>query len=88
MEVLEPYVDFKELEKTDENFKSALLEWSQKTNTKIQFVHKKIVKEKGHYFEVELILPNGLKFLSSAKTKKMAEQQAAEQALKALPNVK
>ena len=75
------HLDMEDLIKKDENFKSALLEWSQKEYKKITWGHKqnplKIFQNSRPYFmlmEKKWCSANG-------KSKKIAEQLAAEIAL-------
>jgi ribonuclease III len=83
--ILMKYLDIDTIEKQNDNFKSIILEWSQKLNHEIEFVQlSKIKNDKRDYFKMALIV-NGEQ-ISSAEdfNKKSAEQRAAELAVEIL----
>jgi ribonuclease-3 len=74
-------LDLDELENTENNFKSRLIEWSQKEKIEIEFRHKKEVKSSGkNIHSIELFIDG--KIVSKAKdfSIKGAEQSAAQKA--------
>ena len=74
----------------DKNFKSAILELSQGTG--LGAPHYNLIKEEGpdhdRTFTVEVIVNESRYGMGSGKTKKAAEQAAAEQAYERLKNEK
>lgn len=73
------YVDFDNLLSTEYNYKSKILEWSQKHNRKITFEHIQ-TNDDGHkkQFIVQLMLDDEPQTQGTDFTKKQAEQIAAE----------
>ncbi len=81
-------LDLDELENTETNFKSRLIEWSQKEKIEIEFRHKKEVKGSGkNVHSIELFVDN--KLVSRAKdfSIKGAEQTAAEKACEKIKGI-
>ena len=79
------HIDMVELEKTDFNFKSKLINWAQSNKMICEF---KIIEEKKAtnrtLYEIGAYLNSELKGKGENFNKKQAEQQAAEDACKAL----
>ena len=78
-------LDMEELENTDDNYKSQLLEWSQKSSKMIEF--KLLSKSKEHgrdRFKMAVSIDEKLISEGEAFNKKAAEQKAAQLALKKL----
>jgi ribonuclease-3 len=72
------YMDIEHLINTEVNFKSKVIEWAQKNKTEIEFVtHEKIVNNQS-VFEAFLYLKGEEKTEGMGKSKKVAEQAAAE----------
>ncbi len=71
-------VDLDELEKTETNFKSRLIEWSQKEKIEIEFKHRQEMKGKKGIHHIDLFVDG--KSIAQAKdfSIKGAEQLAAE----------
>ena len=83
--LLRKYLDIHELETFDDNYKSQLLEWSQKQGKQISY--KVIVKykfEKRDRFKVAALLDGEKIAVADDFNKKSAEQMASEKALIAL----
>jgi ribonuclease-3 len=83
--ILRKFVNVDELESTDDNFKSQLLEWCQKHTKEIDFkVLEKFKTDKRDRFKIAVILDG--KEICSAEdfNKKSAEQMAAGLAMKEL----
>jgi ribonuclease-3 len=81
------YVDMDELENTETDFKSKLIEWAQKEKKSIEFR----VMEEARYaddktFLMGIFIDQVLKAEASHYSKKRAEQMAAEKTLAALNN--
>ena len=73
-------VDLDELEKTETNFKSRLIEWSQKEKIEIDFKHHQETKGKKGIHHIDLYVDGKLIAKSKDFSIKGAEQIAAEMA--------
>jgi ribonuclease-3 len=79
------HLDIEELEQKDDNYKSQLLEWSQKTSKMIEFKLVSKSKAQGRdRFRMAVSIDEELISEGEAFNKKAAEQKAAHQALKRL----
>jgi ribonuclease-3 len=80
--LLQVHVDLDTLVLTDHNYKSKVIAWAQKNRKNLQFV---LVSEKrvksGREFVVQLLLEGDVCGEGLGKTKKQAEQMAAQEAL-------
>ena len=76
------YVDMDELENTESDFKSKLIEWAQKEKHSLEF---KVMEEarfaENKTFLIGVFIDNDLKGQASHYSKKRAEQMAAEKVL-------
>jgi ribonuclease III len=80
--ILRKYLDIHELESYDDNYKSQLLEWSQKNGKNV--VYKVIAKykfDKRDRFKVAVLVDNQKIATADDYNKKSAEQTASEKAL-------
>lgn len=82
------YVDIDELENTETDFKSKLIEWAQKEKKSIEFK----VMEEARYaedktFQVGVFIDHTIQAEASHYSKKRAEQMASEKAYNALISV-
>lgn len=78
------YMDIEHLINTEVNFKSKVIEWAQKNKTEIEFVtHEKIVNNQS-VFHSFLNLKGEEKAEGMGKSKKTAEQAAAEKFFQSL----
>ncbi len=80
--ILRKYLDIHELESYDDNYKSQLLEWSQKNGKNV--VYKVIAKykfDKRDRFKVAVLVDNQKIATADDYNKKSAEQTASERAL-------
>lgn len=81
--IIKFHVDIEELENTEKNFKSKLIEWAQREKKSIEFV---ISDEKetrrGRLFEITVRIDGEDMGVGSDFSKKQAEQTAAEKTLK------
>jgi len=83
--VREYQLDIEQLSKEDLDYKSRLLEWGQKNNTKIEFVHSGTEKEGNNLiFNIEAKVDGETLGTAQMHKKKKAEQEAAKQALEKL----
>ena len=78
--ILHNYSDLKKLEKTDENFKSILLEWSQSKGVSLSF-DTKLKENSKKLFSSRVMIDNGEQGFGEGRSKKEAEQNAAKEAL-------
>lgn len=80
--ILMNYLDMNELESTDDNYKSRLLEWCQKGNREINFVTlAKFKMNKRDRFKVAVMIDGDQISVSEDFNKKSAEQDASRLAL-------
>jgi ribonuclease III len=83
--ILRRYIDMNELETYDDNFKSQLLEWSQKHGKSISYkVIAKYKFEKRDRFKVAVLVDGEKIATADDFNKKSAEQVASEKAITAL----
>jgi ribonuclease-3 len=86
---LKKYVDLKKLQKTETNFKSKIIEWSQKNKQDISFESFEESSERSksspvfisHLMVLDKVLGTG-----KGNSKKEAEQKAAKEALSNIKN--
>jgi len=81
--IINPHIDIDSIIKTPNNFKSILIEWSQKENKAVEFTEKKS-DETNNFFCVSVLVEGKVKGTASAKNKKKAQQMASEKACKSL----
>lgn len=83
--MVENFIDLEKLLKTDANFKSKLIEWCQKEKREFEFVAVKEVKD-GHRpsFTIHLKVDGKVVGKGTDRTKKRAEQAAAQEACEKL----
>ncbi|MEM7298726.1 MAG: ribonuclease III [Bacteroidota bacterium] len=79
--LIKPHYDFKELISTITNFKSRLLEWSQKESKDLRF---EIVNEEDRKFTAQVFLDDAPMAKGFGFSKKKAEQDAARKTLEEL----
>ena len=83
--ILRRYLDIHELEKRDDNFKSQLLEWSQKNGHSVAYkVLARYKFEKRDRFKVAVLVDGERVGTADDFNKKSAEQIASERALTSL----
>ena len=75
------YIDLNELKHENNNYKSRLIEWSQKSKSELRFITHEEAEEANH-FSTEVLVNERVLGTGKAGSKKAAEQIAAEQALK------
>ncbi|MFC4871379.1 ribonuclease III [Negadavirga shengliensis] len=80
-----PYFDLDDIIKTTANFKSKIIEWSQKDNKEIDFVLKSVSgSQRFKEFVIELNIDGETVGEGKGPTKKKAEQEAARMACEKL----
>ncbi|MFY0628116.1 MAG: ribonuclease III [Reichenbachiella sp.] len=80
-----PHVDLDEIISTDVNFKSKIIEWSQKENKDLKFEVNEL-KDQNHFkkFEAKIIVGSKEIGVGHGLSKKKAEQNAAEKSCQLL----
>ena len=88
--ILKPYIDMDVLAKQEMNFKSKLMEWTQKYHVNIEFelVEKYTDNEYNPMFQSQVLLNGQLAGVGTGYSKKESHQQAAQMALKKVKNDK
>lgn len=77
--LITPFFDLDDIIKTTSNFKSKIIEWSQKDNKEIDFVLKSVTgNQRFKEFVVELNIDGSSFSEGKGATKKKAEQEAAK----------
>ena len=79
--LIKPHYDLDELISTTTNYKSKLLEWSQKTNKNLRF---EIVDEEDRKFTAQVFIDEQAMEKGFGYSKKKAEQDAARKTVEAL----
>lgn len=83
--IIAPFVDIQELENTETNFKSRLIEWCQQHGKEIKFVNAKDSGEdQTRLFTVDVLVDGEVKGTGLDYSKKNAEKIAAEKAYEIL----
>ncbi len=84
--ILPQFVDLNEIEQEDSNFKSQLIEWSQKNKKEIEFetIEESNDKTKQPKFKATVKIDNKEVGKGSGTSKKEAHQEAAKATLKKL----
>ncbi len=83
--VLQRHLDLASLEKLDDNYKSRLLEWCQKTGHNIDYRVKEKFKQRNRdKFRVQVLIDGESVATGEGFNKKGAEQRASEQAIKVM----
>lgn len=78
-----PHLDIERIEAENENYKSTLLEWSQKEGKRVSFEIKQTGEEKKE-FSAQAQIDGQILGKGKGRSKKIAEQNAALEALSAL----
>jgi ribonuclease III len=87
--ILNIHVDLEELEHTESDFKSRIIEWAQKNHTEIKFEIEEEYTGKDHapIFISRILVTDQLMGEGKGSSKKEAEQNAAEQAFNAISSI-
>ena len=85
--LIEPNFNIDKIINENPNFKSQIIEWSQKNGKEVRFETENVV-EKGNFkeFEVLLFIENAFVVKGHGSNKKKAEQSAARKALEMVLN--
>ena len=86
-ELIKKHIDIKKLIAKESNFKSCLIEWCQKNNKEVIFesFEKYIEENSNPYFVSHVLIDKIPLGKGGGRSKKEAEQKAAEEALKQIP---
>jgi ribonuclease III len=82
-EIISRHIDFDELELTNTNYKSQLIEWSQRTKSQIEFNSFNDGESLGQFIS-EVKLHDSTIGIGKGASKKEAEQNAAQEALETI----
>jgi len=84
--ILDPHINFNELEHRETDFKSRMIEWSQKNRSEISFESQEEYTANEHtpIFVSRIFVANKLLGMGTGYSKKESEQSAAEQAFNSL----
>ncbi len=77
--LLQNHIDIESVIQTESDFKSRVIEWSQKEKVSFEFKISESEKDNGKVYLAELLIDGESKGKGEAYTKKQAEQFAAEQ---------
>lgn len=82
--ILKQYIDIEKLTQSDENFKSKLIEWSQKNRINVEYImlSDELLEPNRHIFHVSLLIDGKQISTGVGPSKKIAEQNASANALK------
>ncbi|MFA6925025.1 MAG: ribonuclease III [Bacteroidales bacterium] len=81
--IIKYHIDIEELESTELNFKSRLIEWAQKERKTVEFsLEKEEGKGRSKLFHVNVLIDKNIKGKGVDFSKKKAEQYASEDALR------
>ena len=82
--IIEPYIDLDKLSRKEVNFKSKLIEWSQKNKMEVSFelVEQFLDRENNPVFQTEVRIEGILGGSGTGYSKKESQQNAAQMALK------
>lgn len=84
-DILMKYLDIDKLEKSDDNHKSALLEWCQKNGKEVNYkLISKLKHDKRDFFRIAVLVDGKEMARAEDFNKKSAEQKASSLAIKAL----
>lgn len=82
--IIEPYIDLDKLSRKEVNFKSKLIEWSQKNKMEVSFelIEQSIDKENNPIFQTEVRVEGIFGGSGTGYSKKESQQNAAQKTLK------
>lgn len=82
--IIEPYIDLDKLSRKEVNFKSKLIEWSQKNKMEVSFelIEQSLDKENNPVFQTEVRIEGILGESGTGYSKKESQQNAAQMTLK------
>ena len=77
--LLKIHIDLDEIENTDTDYKSKIIEWGQKNKQRVQFEIAEVVGEPHEkIYTIQLVIEGEVMGIGKSYSKKVAEQQAAE----------
>ncbi len=77
--LLKIHIDLDEIESTDTDYKSKIIEWGQKNKQKVQFEIAEVVGEPHEkVYTINLVIEGEVMGMGKSYSKKVAEQRAAE----------
>lgn len=81
--LLSPFIDLAKIEHSQENYKSVLLEWTQKERKELRYEIEDVSNDSSQpKYEAQVFVDNALCGKGTGRSKKKAEQKAALQACK------
>lgn len=82
--IITPYIDLDKLSRKEVNFKSKLIEWSQKNKVEVSFelIEQFLDKESNPVFQTEVLVERVSAGTGTGYSKKESQQNAAQMALK------
>ncbi|MBP1613168.1 MAG: ribonuclease [Bacteroidetes bacterium] len=82
--IITPYIDLDKLSRKEVNFKSKLIEWSQKNKVEVSFelIEQFLDKESNPVFQTEVLVERVSAGTGAGYSKKESQQNAAQMALK------
>lgn len=82
--IIKPHVDIHQLEQTETNFKSRLIEWCQQSGKEVAFVESEHPVEDSRMFTIDALINGEVVGTGTDYSKKSAEKIAAEKACEVL----
>ena len=78
--IIAQHIDIEDLEASEFNYKSKILEWAQKNEVKIEFTVLEETRDKRHsFFKVALMVNGNETGIGEDNSKKIAEKKAAKE---------
>ena len=86
--IIKPYIDLDKLSRKEVNFKSKLIEWSQKNKVKVSFelIEQSLDKQGNPVFQTEVRIESLPAGTGTGYSKKESQQYSAQMALKKIKN--
>lgn len=86
--IIKPYIDLDKLSRKEVNFKSKLIEWSQKNKVKVSFelIEQSLDKEGNPVFQTEVLVEGLPAGTGTGYSKKESQQHSAQMTLKLIKN--
>ncbi len=77
--IIVPYIDLDEIQQTEYNYKSKILEWSQKFNRNVEFetINQQVLDGNNRLFVVGLMVDGQMVCKGKGKNKKSAQKEAS-----------
>jgi len=85
--IIRQYVDIEELQDTEHDFKSKIIEWSQKERKTVRFqIEENLSESAQHAFSASILIEDEIIGQGTGSSKKKAEQRASKAAWKQIVN--